>query len=99
MDRIFVDGGIKTKNMQYIKQILTVFSVGLILFTMYTQNEKITELKKDLVKQQKVVDSLQTDLFLSKMMNGRYELALDYLKATNAKAAKQFETYASKETE
>jgi hypothetical protein len=94
-----VDGGIKTKNMQYIKQILTVFSVGLILFTMYTQNEKITELKKDLVKQQKVVDSLQTDLFLSKMMNGRYELALDYLKATNAKAAKQFETYASKETE
>ena len=85
--------------MQYIKQILTVFSVGLILFTMYTQNEKITELKKDLVKQQKVVDSLQTDLFLSKTMNGRYELTFEHLKATNIKAANEFEKFMSKETE
>jgi hypothetical protein len=94
-----VDGGIKINNMQYIKQILTVFSVGLILFTMYTQNEKITELKKDLVKQQKVVDSLQTDLFLSKTMNGRYELTFEHLKATNIKAANEFEKFMSKETE
>jgi len=85
--------------MQYIKQILTVFSVGLILFTMYTQNDKITELKKDLIKQQKVVDSLQTDLFLSKTMNGRYELTLENLKATNSKAANEFEKLMSKETE
>ena len=84
---------------QYIKPLLTTFSVALFLYTMYTQNEKITELKTTVVKQEKLVDSIQTDLFLSKMMNGRYELALDYLKATNAKAAKQFETYASKETE
>ena len=84
---------------QYIKPLLTTFSVALFLYTMYTQNEKITELKTTVVKQEKLVDSLQTHLFLSKMMNGRYELALDYLKATNAKAAKQFETYASKETE
>lgn len=85
--------------MQYIKQILTVFSVGLILFTMYTQNEKITELKTTVVKQEKLVDSLQDDLFLSKMMNGRYELALDYLKVTNVKVANQFETFMSNETE
>jgi hypothetical protein len=94
-----VDGGIKTKNMQYIKQILTVFSVGLILFTMYTQNEKITELKTTVIKQQKVVDSLQTDLFLSKTMNGRYELTLENLKEKNPNAAKQFESYLSSETE
>ena len=99
MELILEIGGIKINNMQYIKQILTVFSVGLILFTMYTQNDKITELKSTVLKQEKLVDSLQNDLFLSKTMNGRYELALDYLKATNAKAAKQFETYASKETE
>jgi uncharacterized membrane protein YciS (DUF1049 family) len=85
--------------MQYIKQILTVFSVGLILFTMYTQNNKITELKTTVLKQEKLVDSLQTDLFLSKMMNGRYELALDYLKVTNVKVANQFETFMSNETE
>lgn len=84
---------------EYIKPILTTFSVGLFLYTMYTQNEKITELKTTVVKQEKLVDSLQDDLFLSKMMNGRYELAFDYLKVTNVKVANQFETFMSNETE
>jgi len=84
---------------EYIKPLLTTFSVALFLYTMYTQNEKITELKTTVVKQEKLVDSLQTDLFLSKMMNGRYELALDYLKVTNVKVANQFETFMSNETE
>jgi len=84
---------------KYIKPFLTTFSVGLILFTMYTQNEKITQLKTTVVKQEKLVDSLQDDLFMSKMMNGRYELALDYLKATNAEVANQFEIFMSEETE
>ena len=84
---------------QYIKPFLTTFSVGLILFTMYTQNEKITQLKNTVVKQEKLVDSLQADLFLSKMMNGRYELALDYLKVTNVKVANQFQIFMSEETE
>lgn len=84
---------------QYIKPLLTTFSVALFLYTMYTQNEKITELKTTVVKQEKLVDSLQDNLFLSKMMNGRYELALDYLKVTNVKVANQFETLMSNETE
>ena len=84
---------------QYIKPLLTTFSVALFLYTMYTQNEKITELKTTVVKQEKLVDSLQDNLFLSKMMNGRYELALDYLKVTNVKVANQFETFMSNETE
>ena len=84
---------------QYIKPLLTTFSVALFLYTMYTQNEKITELKTTVVKQEKLVDSLQDDLFLSKMMNGRYELALDYLKVTNVKVANQFQTFMSNETE
>ena len=84
---------------EYIKPLLTTFSVALFLYTMYTQNEKITELKTTVLKQEKLVDSLQTDLFLSKMMNGRYELALDYLKVTNVKVANQFETFMSNETE
>ena len=84
---------------EYIKSLLTTFSVALFLYTMYTQNEKITELKTTAVKQEKLVDSLQDDLFLSKMMNGRYELALDYLKVTNVKVANQFETFMSNETE
>jgi hypothetical protein len=51
------------------------------------------------VKQEKLVDSLQADLFLSKMMNGRYELTLEHLKATNAEVANQFEIFMSEETE
>jgi uncharacterized protein YlxW (UPF0749 family) len=99
MELILEIGGIKINNMQYIKQILTVFSVGLILFTMYTQNEKITELKKDLVKQQKVVDSLQTKVFQIQTLNGQYEMTLNHLEDVNPKAAKQFQNYLLSETE
>ena len=48
---------------EYIKPLLTTFSVGLFLYTMYTQNAKITELKTAVVKQEKVIDSLQTKVF------------------------------------
>lgn len=85
--------------MQYIKQILTVFSVGLILFTLYSQNEKITELKTVVTNQQKTVDSLQTTLFESQTTNGRYEITLDRLKETNLKAAEKFQEIMSSETE
>jgi uncharacterized coiled-coil protein SlyX len=85
--------------MQYIKQILTVFSVGLILFTMYTQNDKITELKTTVVKQEKVIDSLQTKVFQVQTLNGQYELTLDHLKEVNPKVAQQFQDYLLSETE
>lgn len=85
--------------MQYIKQILTVFSVGLILFTMYTQNKKITELKTAVVKQEKVIDSLQTKVFQVQTLNGQYELTLEHLKEVNPKVAQQFQDYLLSETE
>jgi uncharacterized coiled-coil protein SlyX len=91
--------GLKTKNMQYIKPILTTFSVGLILFTMYTQNTKITELKTAVVKQEKVIDSLQTKVFQVETLNGQYELTLDHLKEVNPKVAQQFQDYLLSETE
>ena len=85
--------------MQYIKPILTTFSVGLILFTMYTQNTKITELKTTVVKQEKVIDSLQTKVFQVQTLNGQYELTLDHLKEVNPKVAQQFQDYLLSETE
>jgi uncharacterized coiled-coil protein SlyX len=91
--------GLKINNMQYIKQILTVFSVGLILFTMYTQNTKITELKTTVVKQEKVIDSLQTKVFQIQTLNGQYEMTLNHLEDVNPKAAKQFQDYLLSETE
>lgn len=84
---------------QYIKPLLTTFSIALFLYTMYTQNEKITELKTTILKQEKVVDSLQTNLFEVQTSLGRYELTLENLKEVNPNAAKQFENYLSSETE
>ena len=85
--------------MQYIKQILTVFSVGLILFTMYTLNDKITDLKTTVLKQEKVIDSLQTKVFQIQTLNGQYEMTLNHLEDVNPKAAKQFQNYLLSETE
>jgi len=100
MELIFAIGGIKIKNMkQYIKPFLTTFSIALFLYTMYTQNEKITELKTTVVKQEKIIDSLHTEAFDASSANGRYELTLEHLKEVNPKAAKQFEDYLSSETE
>jgi len=100
MELIFAIGGIKIKNMkQYIKPFLTTFSVALFLYTMYTQNEKITELKTVAVKQDKLVDSLTDELFQSQTANGRYELTLDYLKDNNAKCYEQVKNFYEKETE
>ena len=99
MELILEIGGIKINNMQYIKQILTVFSVGLILFTMYTQNDKITELKTTVLKQEKVIDSLQTQVFQAQTLNGQYELTLNHLKEVNPKVAQQFQDYLLSETE
>jgi uncharacterized coiled-coil protein SlyX len=84
---------------QYIKPFLTTFSVALFLYTMYTQNVKITELKTAVLKQEKLVDSLRDELFQSQISNGRYELTLDYLKENNAKCYEQVKNFYEKETE
>jgi hypothetical protein len=84
---------------QYIKPLLTTFSVALFLYTMYTQNEKITELKTDVVKQEKLVDSLSSELFQSQNANGRYELTFEFLKDNNVKCYEQVKNFYEKETE
>jgi uncharacterized coiled-coil protein SlyX len=100
MERILEIGGIKIKIMkEYIKPLLTTFSVALFLYTMYTQNEKITELKTAVVKQEKVIDSLQTKVFQIQTLNGQYEMTLNHLEDVNPKAAKQFQNYLLSETE
>lgn len=84
---------------EYIKPLLTTFSVALFLYTMYTQNAKITELKTVVVKQEKVIDSLQTKVFQTQTLNGQYEMTLNHLEEVNPKAAKQFQNYLLSETE
>ncbi len=66
---------------------------------MYTQNTKITELKITAIKQEKVIDSLQTKVFQVQTLNGQYELTLEHLKEVNPKVAQQFQDYLLTETE
>ena len=84
-----------------IKAILGLASVGLMLVTMYEQNNKINELKSEVktLKEQNGVDSLQAELFIKQTEVGRYELSLEHLKDVNPKGAKQFEDYMAHETE
>jgi hypothetical protein len=84
-----------------IKAILGIASVGLMLYTMYEQNNTITRQKTQIIelKSQSGIDSLQTELFTKQTEVGKYELSLEHLKEVNPDAAKEFEDYMSHETE
>jgi len=84
-----------------IKAILGIASVGLMLYTMYEQNNTITRQKTQIIelKSQSGIDSLQTELFTKQTEVGKYELSLEHLKEINPDAAKEFEDYMSHETE
>jgi hypothetical protein len=100
---------------KYISGLLQLAASGLLLFTIYKQNEVIKKYKaSDKIEvhnadgkeveftgenMQGAVDSLNDEIFNLQSINGRYELSLDHLKEVNPKAAKQFEDYMSHETE
>ena len=85
-----------------IKAILSLASVGLLLYTVYEQNEAINRYKTEkltLKNDIKIVDSLQTELFQAQSMNGRYELALDHLKEVSPSSFSIIEAFIEHETE
>jgi len=90
-----------------IKAILSLASVGLLLYTVYEQNEAVNRLKDDkviLVKHLQEMhsvsyDSLQTELFQAQSVNGRYELALDHLKESDPTSFNLIEEFIKHETE
>lgn len=70
-------------NIQYRKQIVELES-----------KIKPTDIETD-----KLVDSLQTNLFIAISEIGRYEISLEYLYEVNPEAAKEFDEYYNNETE
>jgi hypothetical protein len=46
-----------------------------------------------------IADSLNDELFISKVQNGRYELSLEHLYEVNPKAGKMFTEFMEHETE
>lgn len=81
---------------QYIGPLLTACSLAALLSTIYVQNTQINKLRET---QDVITDSLNTELFNSKVENGRYELSLEHLKEINPKAAANFEQFYNHETE
>jgi len=92
---------------KYQKAIIGTGAVSVLLIC-YFQQKELTKLRSERVvistpkttdSLQKVVDSLETELFMSQTMNGRYELSLEHLHEVNQKAGLEFQRFMETETE
>ena len=72
----------------------------LVLSAMLTiQTRGITQLNREIVAKQNIIDSLHDELFISSISLSRYELTLDHLEETNPDAALEFVNFMNHETE
>jgi len=88
---------------KYIKAILSLASVGMLFYIIYNQKEQIKNLKSSLNHTHqkiqtidslhKVIDSINSDLFIEHINAERYEIALDRLKTEDSLSAAIFENY------
>jgi hypothetical protein len=91
---------------KYQKAIVGTGAVSVLLIC-YFQQKELSKLRSEMIvvstpkedSLQKVIDSLDTELFMSKTMNGRYELALKHLHEVNQPAGLVFQRYMENETE
>ena len=92
---------------KYQKAIVGTGAVSVLLIC-YFQQKELSKLRKEnniivsvpkVDSLQKVIDSLDTELFMAKTMNGRYELALEHLHEVNQPAGLVFQRYMENETE
>lgn len=92
---------------KYQKAIVATGAVSVLLIC-YFQQKELSKLRKEnsvtvsapkVDSLQSVIDSLDTELFMAKTMNGRYELALEHLHEVNQPAGLVFQRYMETETE
>ena len=83
---------------KYINAAMSLTSVGLLFYIIFHQKEENKVLKAETNRivvatdsLQKVVDSLQNEVFIQSTSTTRYEVALDRLKEQHPEAATQFE--------
>jgi len=92
---------------KYQKAIVGTGAVSVLLICYFQQKELAklrTESKIEVyiggdIEKGKLIDSLQSELFVQQTIVGRYEVTLEHLKETNPKAAKEFEDWMSHNTE
>ena len=84
-----------------IKAILSLASVGLLLYTVYEQNEAINRYKTERLQSKDIqyIDSLREELFQAQSQNGRLELGLDHLKEIDSLEFNEVEKFINHETE
>ena len=84
-----------------IKAILSLASVGLLLYTVYEQNESINRYKTEKLqsKDLQYIDSLREELFRAQSQNGRLELGLDHLREIDSAEFIEVEKFIDHETE
>ena len=92
---------------KYQKAIVGTGAVSVLLIC-YLQQKELSKLRNEPkievyiggdIQKGQLIDSLQSELFNEKVMNGRYELTFEHLKEVNPKLGKEMEDWMSHETE
>ncbi len=92
---------------KYQKAIVGTGAVSVLLIC-YLQQKELAKLRSEPkievytggdIQKGKLIDSLQSELFVQKTINGRYELSLEHLYEVNPKAGKEFQDFMEHETE
>jgi hypothetical protein len=93
---------------KYQKAIVGTGAVS-VLIVCYFQQKELSKLRSEQIKVyniphnvdslMNIADSLNDELFISKVQNGRYELSLEHLYEINPKAGKMFTEFMEHETE
>ena len=82
------------------KLIIGMGIVILFLVIMITiQTRGITQLNREIIAKQNIIDSLHDELFISNVTLGRYELTLDHLQEVKPDVALEFVNFMNHETE
>lgn len=91
-----------SKKIKLIVGILLIVNIITIISNIQYRKQ-IVELESKIpsttIETDKLIDSLQTNLFIATSEIGRYEMSLEYLYEVNPEAAKEFDDYFNNETE
>ncbi len=92
---------------KYQKAIVGTGAVS-VLILCYFQQKELSKLRAEQkievhvggdTEKANLIDSLNDELFMSKVQNGKYELSLEHLYEINPKAGKEFTEFMENETE
>jgi hypothetical protein len=73
-----------------------IIAVAVLLSGIYYETHQI---KQVLDEKDRIIDSLQHEVFVSDIMLTRYEITLEHMETTNPKAALEFVNFMNHETE